>query len=145
MVDGPIQTVQNHVVAQATAGLQAHAVTPGRKKAALVIAGLADLIQLGFFPVFAGGALEIPDDVLDVIVAIALFALLGFKARILMALALELVPGVALFPSWTAVVATLPTAEAPKKKVRTEIVEKRTPPAPLPPDGKLPETDAYQG
>src|ERR1700756_3299860 len=119
MVDGPIQTVQNHVVAQAASGLQAHAVTPGRKKAALVVAGLADLIQLGFFPVFGEGALSIPDDVLDVIVAVA------------------------LFPSWTAVVATLPTVEV--KKIRTEIVQTRTPPTPLPADGKLPETDAYQG
>jgi hypothetical protein len=143
MVEGPIQTVQNHVVAQATAGLQAHAVTPGRKKAALVIAGLADLVQLGFFPVFGEGALSIPDDVLDVIIAVVLFALLGFKLRILLALAIELVPGVALFPSWTAVVATLPTVEV--KKIRAEVVQTRTPPTPLPPDGKLPETDAYLG
>ena len=143
MVEGPIQTVQNHVVAQASSGLQAHAVTPGRKKAALVIAGLADLVQLGFFPIFGEGALSIPDDVLDVIIAVVLFALLGFKLRILLALAIELVPGVALFPSWTAVVATLPTVEV--KKIRTEVVEKRTPPAPLPADGKLPETDAYMG
>ena len=146
MVEGPIQTVQNHVVAQATAGLQAHAVTPGRKKVALVVAGLADLVQLGFFPVFGEGALSIPDDVLDVIVAVVLFALLGFKLRILLALAIELVPGVALFPSWTAVIATLPTAAAvPVQKIRTEVVQTRTPPAPLPPDGKLPETDAYLG
>ena len=143
MVEGPIQTVQNHVVAQASAGLQAHAVTPGRKKAALVVAGLADLVQLGFFPIFGEGALSIPDDVLDVIIAVVLFALLGFKLRILLALAIELVPGVALFPSWTAVVATLPTAEAPKK-IRVS-AKTRTPPAPLPPDGKLPETDAYMG
>jgi len=143
MAEGPIQTVQNHVVAQATAGLQAHAVTPGRKKAALVIAGLADLVQLGFFPIFGEGALSIPDDVLDVIIAVVLFALLGFKLRILLALAIELVPGVALFPSWTAVVATLPTAEV--KKVKSEIVQTRTLPTPLPADGKLPETDAYSG
>ena len=143
MVDGPIQTVQNHVVAQASSGLQAHAVTPGRKKAALVVAGLADLVQLGFFPVFGEGALSIPDDVLDVIIAIVLFAMLGFKLRILLALAIELVPGVALFPSWTAVVATLPTAEV--KKIRAEVVQTRTPPSPLPADGKLPETDAYLG
>jgi hypothetical protein len=144
MAEGPIQTVQNHVVAQATAGLHAHAVTPGRKKAALVVAGLADLIQLGFFPIFGEGALSIPDDVLDVIIAVVLFALLGFKLRILLALAIELVPGVALFPSWTAVVATLPTAEV--KKVKSEIVQPtRTLPTPLPADGKLPETDAYSG
>ncbi len=138
MPEGPIQTVQNHVVTQAHAGLQAHAVTPTRKKVALVIAGLADLVQLGFFPIFGEGALSIPDDVLDVIVAVALFITLGFKLRVLLALAIELVPGLALFPSWTMVVATLPTVEV--KKVNAEIVTK-----PLPAPGKLPETDAYSG
>jgi hypothetical protein len=134
MVEGPIQAVGTELATQAQAGLQAHAVTPGRKKAALVLAGIADLVQLGFFPVFGEGALSIPDDVLDVIVAVALFALLGFKLRILLALAIELVPGVALFPSWTAVVATLPTVEV--KKVRTEIIAEEartlTAPSPLP-------------
>jgi hypothetical protein len=113
MVDAPLQAVQAHVVTQAHAGLASHAVTPTRKKVALVIAGLADLIQLGFFPVFGEGALSPPDDVLDIVVAVALLATLGFKARILLALAIELVPGVALFPSWTAVVATLPVVPAP--------------------------------
>ena len=101
------------VMATAVPSLARHAVTPARKKLALAIAAVADLIQLGFFPVFAEGALSPPDDVLDVIVAILLFATLGFKARILIALAAELVPGVALFPSWTAVVATLPVAAPP--------------------------------
>jgi hypothetical protein len=125
MVEAPIQAVQQRVVARAHAGLASHAVSPTRKKVALVIAGLADLIQLGFFPIFGEGALSPPDDVLDVVVAIALFATLGFKARLLAALAIELVPGVALFPSWTAVVATLPV-EQPAKPIE--------PPAPqLPP------------
>ncbi len=135
MPQGPIQAVsnqvQNHVVAQAHAGLQTHAVSPTRKKVALVLAGLADLVQLGFFPIFGEGALSIPDDVLDVIVAVALFITLGFKLRVLLALAIELVPGVALFPSWTAVVATLPTYEV------------KPSPAKLP--EKMPETDAYSG
>lgn len=101
--------------AQAHTGLRAHAVTPGRKRLALAVAVLADLVQLGLFPIFSEGALSIPDDVLDVVVAAVLFVILGFKLRVLVALAIELVPGVALFPSWTAVVATLPSsAPAPK-------------------------------
>ena len=115
MVPGPLQTVQREVVTQAHAGLATHAVSPGRKKLALAVAGLADLIQLGFFPVFGEGALSPPDDVLDVVVAIILLATLGFKLRVLGALLVELVPGIALFPSWTAVVLTLPTVETPKK------------------------------
>lgn len=132
---GPIQAVRTEVAAQAHAGLQTHAVSSTRKKIALVIAGLADLVQLGFFPIFGEGALSIPDDVLDVLVAVALFVTLGFKLRVLLALAIELVPGVALFPSWTAVVATIPSA-APVKKL---------PPKPAASPAALPETDSYSG
>jgi hypothetical protein len=87
-------------------------VTARRKKIALAIAALADAIQIGLFPGFVEGALSIPDDALDAIVAVALLVTLGWKWRLVGALALELVPGVALFPSWTVFVATL-RAEAP--------------------------------
>ena len=81
--------------------------TPRRKKIALAIAALADAVQLGLFPVFSPGGLSIPDDVLDLGVAVALAILIGWSWRLLLALAVELVPGVALFPSWTLFVATL--------------------------------------
>lgn len=95
--------------ALARQNLSPAAVDPKRKKIALVIAGLADLVQLGGFPVFAEGALSIPDDVLDVSVALLLLIVLGFRWRLLFSLALELVPFATLFPTWTAVVASLPT------------------------------------
>ncbi len=123
MTQAPIRAVQEQVVTHAHTGLRAHAVTKTRKRIALVIAGLANLVQLGFFPIFGEGAFSIPDDVLDVVVAVALFALLGFSWRVLLALVVELVPGVALFPSWTAVVATLPTIETIEPKP-TDIVVK---------------------
>jgi hypothetical protein len=109
-----LQAVQAQIAGAAHSGLKDHAVSPRRKKIALGIAGLADLIQLGFFPAFAEGVLSIPDDVLDVLVVIALFITLGFKWRILAAFVVELVPGVALFPSWTAVVLSVPTIQEPK-------------------------------
>jgi hypothetical protein len=87
-------------------------ITPRRKKVALAIAALADAIQLGLFPAFVEGALSIPDDALDGIVAVLLLVTLGWRWRLVAALALELVPGVALFPSWTAFVATLPAGAA---------------------------------
>lgn len=87
-------------------------VTARRKKIALAIAALADAIQIGLFPGFIEGGLSIPDDALDAIVAVALFVTLGWRWRLMGALALELVPGVALFPSWTMFVATL-RVEAP--------------------------------
>jgi hypothetical protein len=79
--------------------------TPRRKKVALAIALLADAVQLGFFPVFGAGGLSAPDDVLDFVVAVALVITLGWRWSLVAALALELLPGVALFPSWTAFVA----------------------------------------
>ena len=82
-----------------------------RKKLALVIAALADAIQLGLFPVFAEGALSVPDDALDAIVALALLLTLGWRWRLAGALAIELIPGAALFPSWTACVMTLSAAD----------------------------------
>jgi hypothetical protein len=89
------------------------AVSSRRKKIALVLAGVADLVQLGYFPVFGEGALSPADDVLDVIVALLLLVTLGFKWRLAAALAIELVPGATLFPTWTAVVLSLPTYEEP--------------------------------
>jgi hypothetical protein len=80
------------------------AVSPTRKRIALAIAALADAVQLGLFPVFAEGALSIPDDALDAVVAVMLVATLGWSWRLSMALAAEMVPGLALFPTWTAFV-----------------------------------------
>ena len=86
------------------------AITPGRKKIALAIGALADAIQIGLFPAFFEGVLSIPDDVLDVVVAVLLLVTLGWRWRIVAALAVELIPGIALFPSWTAFVMTMPAA-----------------------------------
>jgi hypothetical protein len=84
------------------------AVDPTRKKIALALAAVADAVQIGGWPVFMQGAVSIPDDVLDAGMVIALTLILGFRWRLLLSLALELVPFVTLFPSWTAVVASLP-------------------------------------
>jgi hypothetical protein len=88
------------------------AVTSRRKKLALAVAALADAAQLGFLPIFGEGALSIPDDVLDAAVALVLLLTLGFRWRLAMALLVELVPGATLFPTWTAVVLSLPTSPA---------------------------------
>jgi len=110
-------TIQGQIAGQiagaAHSHLATHAVSKTRKRIALAIAGLADLIQLGFYPAFIGGALEIPDDVLDGIVAVLLLITLGWKWRVLAALLVELVPGVALFPTWTAVVLSVQSEPPP--------------------------------
>src|SRR3954451_4064747 len=88
----------------------AHKLSRERKRVALAIAAAADLAQVFFLPLFGEGGLSPLEDALDVVVAVALTALVGFRWRTALAFALELVPGVALFPSWTAVVASLPVA-----------------------------------
>ena len=100
----------NATLAKATrASLSPAAVPASRKKIALGLAAIADLIQAGYFPIFGEGVLSPPDDLLDLGVAIVLVAVLGFRWRLVMALAMELVPGATLFPTWTAVVLSLPT------------------------------------
>jgi hypothetical protein len=57
--------------------------------------------------------------VLDAITAILLFAVLGFRWPLLPALAIEVVPGLQIFPAWTLVVAALASAEQAPQGVQT--------------------------
>jgi hypothetical protein len=85
--------------------------TKKRRALALGVAALADVLQLAIFPTFIEGALSPFLDVLDAVVVVALLAILGFRWRIAIALAMELVPGVDLFPTWTAVVLSVKVEE----------------------------------
>ena len=77
-----------------------------RWRRALVIALISD--ALGF-----GVALMPPVQwALDLLTAGALFAVLGFRRPLLLALAIEVVPALQLFPAWTLVVAALAGAES---------------------------------
>jgi hypothetical protein len=79
-----------------------------RKAVALAVAAAADILQLAVFPAFVEGAASPFEDGLDFAIAIVLLLVLGFQWRLLFAFALELVPGATLFPTWTAVVLSLP-------------------------------------
>ena len=83
-------------------------ISPGpRFRAAMILAILADALQIVVFPLFAEGALSPADDVLDVAVAALLVHLLGWHWEFLPAFAAELVPGVDLVPFWTMAVANV--------------------------------------
>ena len=71
---------------------------------AWMVAMAADAIQLGAFPLFVQGAVSPADSVLDLIVAVVLTRLLGWHWAFLPSLLAELVPGLDLFPTWTAAV-----------------------------------------
>lgn len=53
--------------------------------------------------------------VIDVITAIVLFITLGFKWALLPALAVEVIPGLQLFPFWTLVILALAGTKSDKK------------------------------
>ena len=78
-----------------------------RLRTAMVLAVLADAVQIGIFPLFAEGWLSPLDDILDVIVAVALFRLLGWHWELLPSSVAKLVPGVDLVPFWTLAVANI--------------------------------------
>lgn len=94
---------------KARAQVSPAAVPARRKKIGIAIAALADMLQVGMFEAFLPGALSLPDDALDLVVGALLMATLGFRWRLVFAMMLELTPGAALFPSWTAFVLSLPT------------------------------------
>jgi hypothetical protein len=68
------------------------------------IALAADALQIGAFPLFAAGGISPADTALDLIVAVALTKVLGWHWAFLPSLGAELIPGLDLFPTWTAAV-----------------------------------------
>lgn len=72
-----------------------------RVLAARAIAIVADAVQVGLLPLFAGGAPEVFDAALDIVVGAAMIALLGWHWAFLPAFLAELVPVVDLAPTWT--------------------------------------------
>lgn len=97
-------------------------ISPGPKfKSAMLLAIVADALQLVIFPMFAGGALSPADDLLDLGVAGLMVHLLGWHWEFLPSFLVKLVPGVDLVPFWTLAVAnvwrkTKRTAEVPGEK-----------------------------
>jgi hypothetical protein len=74
------------------------------QRLAWLIAMAADAVQIAGFPFFAEGGISVADSVLDVVVGVVLIRLLGWHWAFLPTLAAELVPGLDLFPTWTAAV-----------------------------------------
>src|SRR5262245_19717521 len=113
---------------------------------ARVVAIVADCIQLGLFPLFVEGAFSAVNDVLDVLVAAILVALVGWHWAFVPAFLSELIPGFDLVPTWTAAVLratrqaapalatqhTSPPASSPPESTRSPAMQlPRPPPAEL--------------
>jgi hypothetical protein len=74
------------------------------QRLAWAIAIGADALQILAFPLFAEGGTSPADSALDLVVAIMLTRLLGWHWAFLPSLIAEAIPGVDLFPTWTAAV-----------------------------------------
>ncbi|MBZ5504126.1 MAG: hypothetical protein LAO78_01450 [Acidobacteriia bacterium] len=92
--------------------------SPEHRKAWFV-AIIADAIQIVGLPLFAEGALSPADTVLDLATAAILSRILGWHWAFLPTLAAELVPGLDLFPTWTAAVFFVTRTQA-QKEIRPE-------------------------
>lgn len=82
--------------------------TPGwRLRAALVLAMIADIVQIAVFPLFLEGGASPADDVLDLSLAGVLTLLLGWHWEFLPSFLAKLVPMVDFVPLWTLAVANV--------------------------------------
>jgi hypothetical protein len=68
------------------------------------VAIVADLLQVVAWPFFGEGAFSAADVALDFVVATILSRLLGWHWAFLPTFVVELIPGLDLFPTWTAAV-----------------------------------------
>ena len=83
-------------------------ISPGPNfRAAMVLAIVADALQLAVFPLFVAGALSPADDLLDLGIGAVLVHLLGWHWEFLPSFFAELIPGVDLVPFWTLAVANV--------------------------------------
>jgi hypothetical protein len=95
-------------------------------RTAWAIALAADALQLAVFPLFAEGGASPADTALDVLVAFLLTRLLGWHWAFLPTLGAELVPGLDLFPTWTAAVFFVTRGD--RKQSEPEILPPETAP-----------------
>ncbi len=73
----------------------------------MILAIIADLLQLVVFPLFVEGAMSPADDLLDLGIAGVLTYLVGWHWEFLPSFLVKLVPGVDLVPLWTLAVANV--------------------------------------
>jgi len=78
-----------------------------RLRAAMILAVLADALQIVVFPLFVVGAESPVDDLLDLGIGAVLTYLLGWHWEFLPSFVGKLVPGVDLVPFWTLAVANV--------------------------------------
>src|ERR1700694_4417790 len=104
-------------------------ISPGpRFRTAMMLAVIADALQIVIFPLFVEGALSPADDVLDFGVGALMIHLLGWHWEFLPSFFAKLVPGVDLVPFWTLAVANV--CRKAKRIAEAPITEEHPPQLP---------------
>jgi hypothetical protein len=115
---------------QAMKGDDSITISPGPQfVTAMVLAIVADALQIFVFPAFVEGALSPADDLLDLGVGAAMIHLLGWHWEFLPSFFAKLVPGVDLVPFWTMAVASVWR----KAKLAADVTNLQKQPEQLPP------------
>jgi hypothetical protein len=100
-------------------------VSPGAQfRTAMILALVADVLQIAVFPLFVAGAASPADDVLDFGIGALMIHLLGWHWEFLPSFVAKLVPGVDLVPFWTLAVANV---YRKSKRIAVSAEEKRRP------------------
>lgn len=73
----------------------------GRVRVAVVLAVIADAVQVGAFPLFVAGDLSPFNIALDIVMAVAMLLLVGWHIAFLPSFIMEQVPMLNLAPTWT--------------------------------------------
>jgi hypothetical protein len=126
--------------------MMANEISSTRVNAARIIAVAADCLQIMVFPAFAEGFLSPLNALLDVVVAISLYFLLGFHWALLPTFFVELVPMADLIPTWTAGVFLVtgvgpPATNVPSTAIQIQAPRVIEPPKPEPPKREPPAAE----
>lgn len=78
-----------------------------RLRAAMILAIIADALQIVVFPLFVEGVVSPADDILDLGIAAVLVHLLGWHWEFMPSFFAKLLPGVDMVPLWTLAVASV--------------------------------------
>jgi hypothetical protein len=111
------------IVKAASSTLVGDGVPASRKRIAIGIGILSDAVQVALFPITIEGAASPGEIALDLVTAVAMVLVLGFQWRLAAAFAIELIPGISLFPSWTAMALMLPTRVEATERTDITVVE----------------------
>jgi hypothetical protein len=99
------------------------------QRLAWLVAIIADSLQLLAFPLFMEGGASPFNDALDLLVAVLMVRILGWHWAFLPTVMAEVLPGLDLFPTWTAAVFFVTRGQVHSRPAQPEIL----PPEPVSP------------